>query len=136
MRAELLSRSRVRRRRALEIAERLELVPELESAIIPLLQDENQTIRAEAALALAQSQSAASLQALTEALQDRSATVRDIVAKVLEERRLRAGGATESLSTAVVWPLPPTTETTGPQSVLDSSPELNPLQDAPTGAGL
>ena len=136
LQAELLSRSRVRRRRALEIAERLELVPQLESAIIPLLEDENQTIRAEAALALAQCRSAASLEALTEALHDRSATVRDIVAKVLEERRLRVEAAPQSLSTAVAWPRPTTIETTPPQGLLDSSPNPNTLQEGLTGAGL
>jgi hypothetical protein len=89
LRAELLSPFRLRRLRALEVAMELELVSRLESSIIGLLQDEDSLVRAEAASALSQSDSVASYQALLAASDDVSATVRNAVARSLEERQHR-----------------------------------------------
>ncbi len=89
LRAELLSPFRLRRLRALEIAQELELVARLESSIISLLQDDDPVIRAEAAAALAHTESGASYQALLEALNDVNMFVRSIVEETLEKRRRR-----------------------------------------------
>jgi len=89
LRAELLSSFRLRRLRALEVAQELELVPRLESSIISLLQDEDPAVRAEAAEALAQSDSVESYQALLEAADDVNTTVRNVVSRILEERHRR-----------------------------------------------
>lgn len=86
LRAELLSPFRLRRLRALEVAQELELVPRLESSIICLLRDDDPVIRAEAAAALAHTESDASYHALLEALNDVNMLVRSIVAETLEER--------------------------------------------------
>lgn len=89
LRAELLSPFRLRRLRALSVAQELHLVPRVESAIIPLLKDEDHAVRAEAAAALAQSDSVWSYQALVDALEDPNAVVRAIAQRSLELRRQR-----------------------------------------------
>lgn len=89
LRAELLSPFRLRRLRALEVAQELELVPRLESSIICLLRDDDPAIRAEAAAALAHTDSAASYQALLETLNDANVFVRNIAEVTLEKRRRR-----------------------------------------------
>lgn len=89
LRAELLSPFRLRRLRALEVAIELELVSRLESSIVSLLEDEDSAVRAQAARALVQSDSAESYRALLEASDDASAIVRSAVLQSLEERRHR-----------------------------------------------
>jgi len=89
LRAELLSPFRLRRLRALEVAVELELVSRLESSIISLLRDEDSSVRAEAAIALSQSDSVESYRALLEASNDASITVQNAVIRSLEERRQR-----------------------------------------------
>jgi len=96
LRAELLSPFRLRRLRALSVAQELNLVPRVESAIIPLLKDEDHAVRAEAAAALAQSDSVWSYQALVDALEDPNAVVRAIAQRSLELRRQRQESAERS----------------------------------------
>ncbi|RMF86960.1 MAG: hypothetical protein D6741_21205, partial [Planctomycetota bacterium] len=86
LRAELASPMRTRRLRALAVASTLDLVPQLEMSIIPLLRDEDHIVRAEAAAALALSESPQSRAALVEALNDPRPTVREAARKSLEER--------------------------------------------------
>lgn len=114
LRAELVSPFRLRRLRALSVAQELELVPRLESAIIPLLQDEDHAVRAEAAAALAQSDSVVSYQALVEALNDPNTVVRAIAARSLEQRRQR--GETHRPNGAAAGPCAPTAGDAAPLS--------------------
>lgn len=118
LRAELVSPFRLRRLRALSVAQELELVPRLESAIIPLLQDEDHAVRAEAAAALAQSDSVVSYQALVEALHDPNAVVRAVAARSLEQRRQR--GQREQAKGAAGNPCPA------------AAADAAPLSDAPS----
>ncbi|MGQ9504252.1 MAG: HEAT repeat domain-containing protein [Thermogutta sp.] len=89
LRSELLSPFRLRRLRALEVAIELDLVSRLESSIVSLLEDEDSAVRAQAARALVESNSAESYRALLEASNDASALVRSAVSQSLEERRRR-----------------------------------------------
>ena len=86
LRAEMESRIRTRRLRALAIARTVDAVAQLEETITDLLYDEDHLVRAEAALALAQCDSRASLDALREAEQDRSASVREAATGSLHDR--------------------------------------------------
>ncbi|MGQ9574007.1 MAG: HEAT repeat domain-containing protein [Thermoguttaceae bacterium] len=91
LRAEMTSKVRTRRLRALAVSRSLGLVPEVEESILPLLQDEDHFVRAEAAATLGQSRSLASQAALFTALGDRSPAVREAARKGLDDR-LRGGG--------------------------------------------
>jgi hypothetical protein len=82
--AELRSLVRQRRLRGLLIARTIDAVGELETTIAAMLHDEDHVIRAEAALALASSQTLASRQALEEALHDRSQTVQEAARRSLQ----------------------------------------------------
>jgi len=86
LKAEMQSPVRTRRLRALAIARAIDAVNPLEETITELLQDGDHLVRTEAALALAQCDSAASLDALREAERDRSASVREAVADSLRDR--------------------------------------------------
>jgi len=83
LRAELESIVRSRRLRGLAVARALRLVPEVEEAIVPLLQDDDHLIRAEAAATLGESRSEPAREALAEALHDRSLAVREAARKSL-----------------------------------------------------
>ncbi len=95
--AEVQNRSPVRRRRAVEAASAMGTVPELEYAIIPLLQDEDHRVRVAAAKALADCRSQPTWEALRDALFDRSMVVREEADKSLQ-------WITASLSGQVVEP--------------------------------
>lgn len=84
--AELRSPVRTRRLRALSIARVIGAVNRVEEAILGLLRDDDHIVRAEAARALGHAESPASLQALREALKDRSATARDAAQESIAER--------------------------------------------------
>jgi len=73
---ELKSPIRTRRLRGLAIARTIEAVEGVESAVIEMLHDEDHLVRMEAAVTLGKSVSAASVAALTEALNDNSEVVR------------------------------------------------------------
>ncbi|NMC19361.1 MAG: hypothetical protein GYA33_02975 [Thermogutta sp.] len=91
LRAELASPFRSRRLRALSVVQELDLVSRVESSVLPLLQDEDPAIRAEAAAALALTDSPAGLQALRNALTDPNALVREAAENSIrsrEERRI------------------------------------------------
>lgn len=83
LQAELESKVRTRRLRGLAVARALRLVQEVEAAIVPLLQDEDHLIRAEAAATLGQSRSEQAREALAEAIYDRSLAVREAARKSL-----------------------------------------------------
>jgi HEAT repeat protein len=83
LQAELESKVRSRRLRGLAVARALRLVREVEAAIVPLLQDEDHLIRAEAAATLGQSRSEQAREALAEAIYDRSLAVREAARKSL-----------------------------------------------------
>jgi HEAT repeat protein len=81
---ELHSPVRTRRLRAIDVAGTIGIVPEVESAIIELLDDEDYVIRIEAATALAQSVTPKSRRALEAALQDTSNLVQDAAERSLQ----------------------------------------------------
>lgn len=87
--AEMCSQLPARRRRALAIAQAIEAVPLVEAMILRLLKDEEHIVRAEAAAALAEGRTAASLEALEEATGDRSISVQEAARKSLRRRRER-----------------------------------------------
>ncbi len=87
--AEMQQSSRTRRLRAIEIAEALQVVPELEPALVELLGSEDHMIRAAAARALGEGASAASGEALATARQDRSVVVQEAAEASLRRRTLR-----------------------------------------------
>jgi hypothetical protein len=82
---ELKSPIRTRRLRGLAIARALDAVESVESAIIDMLKDEDHLVRMEAAVTLGRSVSAASVAALTEALNDNSEVVRLTAQRSLQE---------------------------------------------------
>jgi HEAT repeat protein len=84
--AEMASQLRTRRCRALAIAQSIDAVPSLESAIARLLRDDDSAVRAEAAGVLAEGASQASLEALQQALQDRTPSVQEAARRSLCER--------------------------------------------------
>lgn len=86
LRAELASPLRSRRLRALAVAVTLELVPQLERSILPLLHDDDHLVRAEAAAALARSDSPWSREALLAALADPNFSVREAAQRSLLDR--------------------------------------------------
>ncbi|MCH7726459.1 MAG: hypothetical protein IH991_08285 [Planctomycetes bacterium] len=91
---ELNSRSRTHRLRALGIAAAVEAVPELESAIVPLLNEADHFLRAEAATALAGSSSDKARRALRKALADPNFTVQQAAQQSLD--RMSAAPETDS----------------------------------------
>jgi HEAT repeat protein len=93
LRAELNSPVRSRRLRGLAVARALELVAEVEDAILSQMTDEDHMVRAEAAAALGMSSSQAAREALSEALGDRSPAVQDAVHKSLRLHRPTASAA-------------------------------------------
>lgn len=84
LREELAAASRRRRIRALQIAETMLLVSQVEDDVIKLLHDEDHLVRLGAAKALAHCGTAAAIEALHDAEQDSSATVREAAAHSLE----------------------------------------------------
>jgi len=86
--AELQSHVRTRRLRALSMARAIGAVKPVEETILGLLRDDDHIVRAEAARALGRAESAASLKALQEALQDRSAAVEDAARESIAERSM------------------------------------------------
>lgn len=86
LRAEMLSKIRTRRHRALLIARAMDLVEPLEPLIIDLLKDEDHLVRIEAAGLLASGSSEASRDALREAIEDRSPAVQEAVRRSLAAR--------------------------------------------------
>jgi HEAT repeat protein len=83
--AELTSPSRRRRIRALQVADAMQIVTDLEEAVIVALKDEDHLVRLEAARALALSNTAEACLALREAEHDTSVTVREAAAESLEK---------------------------------------------------
>lgn len=77
LRAELASLVRSRRLRGLAVAQALDLAADMEDAVVPLLNDEDHLVRAEAAKALARCHSNAAREALAQALGDRSPAVQE-----------------------------------------------------------
>jgi len=88
--AEFASQVRARRARALAIAQAIGAVPPTEISIIRMLGDDDHLVRAEAAAALAQATSQGSLDALREALGDRSSAVQEAARKSLLARSERS----------------------------------------------
>jgi len=86
LRAEMESRVRTRRLRALVIARTIDLVARLEEEIIKLLHDDDHLVRAEAAAALGLNESTGSRDALHAALEDGSATVQEAAKKSLQQQ--------------------------------------------------
>ena len=84
--AEMHSRVRTRRLRALAIVRTIGAVSRLERTIVRLLHDDDHMVRAEAAAALEQCHSPASRHALEVALNDRSMAVREAARKSLQHR--------------------------------------------------
>lgn len=89
LRAELASPFRSRRLRALSVVQELDLIFRVESSVIPLLQDEDPAIRAEAAAALALTDSPAAINALKNALADPNALVREAAEASIRSREQR-----------------------------------------------
>lgn len=83
LKEELKSPVRTRRLRGLAIARLIGIVDALEGTIIELLQDEDHIVRVEAAAALAQSSTPASIAALKQALTDSSEVVRQTAGRTL-----------------------------------------------------
>ena len=81
---ELQSPIRTRRLRGLAIARAIDAVESVEAAVIEMLKDEDHLVRMEAAAALDTSVSAASVAALTEALNDKSEAVRQAAQQSLK----------------------------------------------------
>jgi HEAT repeat protein len=82
--AEMEAPSRLRRIRAIAVAQTTGVVRDLEAPLLALLKDEDHIVRAESAAALAECDSPAARTALLEALSDRSVTVRDAARESLE----------------------------------------------------
>lgn len=82
---ELQTPSRRRRIRALQVADAMQVVKQLEAAVIERLQDEDHLVRLEASRALAQCDSAEVCLALRRAEQDTSVTVRETASESLEK---------------------------------------------------
>ena len=90
VREEMQSLSRMKRLRALGIAEAMQAVGELEDDIVGLLADSDHLVRAEAARVLGGSRSSAARAALQSATSDRSPAVRDAAERTLERLSLPA----------------------------------------------
>lgn len=86
---EMQSSVRSRRLRAVEIVVAMNSVRDVESAVIGLTSDEDHHVRAEAARALGQSNSAPAQQALLDLLSDRSHLVQETARQGLGEQSLR-----------------------------------------------
>lgn len=85
---ELRSPARTRRLRALDVAMTMEVVCEVEEAVIELLSDDDYVVRIEAASALAQSDSLLARQALETALSDKSQLVQEAADRALQSLAL------------------------------------------------
>jgi len=93
---ELAARSRTRRLRGLGIAAAMDLVPEMTASIIELLGDEDHLVRAEAARALGQCRTDEALEALEEALHDRSVPVQEAALRSLRQLGNLVAGAEQN----------------------------------------
>lgn len=80
---EMTAPSRRRRIRALQVADAIQIVPEVEEAVVTLLFDDDHLVRLEAARALAQGVSVEACHALRAAESDSSVTVREAAADSL-----------------------------------------------------
>lgn len=96
---EMVAPSRRRRIRALQVAEAMQIVTEIEETIVTLLADEDHLVRLEAARALAQGTSVDTCLALRAAEDDTSVTVREAAAESLA-KLLRQRPELESLAEA------------------------------------
>jgi HEAT repeat protein len=85
LKAEMESKVCKRRLRALAMARAMGAVTELEPMIIELLEDEDHSVRAEAAFTLAESPTAAAREALAELLTDRNQAVQEAARRSLEQ---------------------------------------------------
>jgi HEAT repeat protein len=83
--AELASPSRRRRIRALQVAEAMQIVKEVEEAVVAALKDEDHLVRLEAARGLAQANTVEACLALRDAEHDTSVTVRETAVDSLEK---------------------------------------------------
>jgi len=109
---ELGQPSRTRRLRALRIAVTIDAIVELEEPIIEQLSDSDHIIRAEAARALSQCRTEATVVALRDAMDDKSISVQEII---LESLRTIAESTGEAAASPVAPPLsldPPAEEAT------------------------
>src|SRR6185437_11016938 len=86
---EMAALSRRRRIRALQVAEAMQAVEQVESAVIAALGDEDHLVRLEAARALMQCNSVAACLALREAEHDTSVTVREAAGESLTKMSRR-----------------------------------------------
>ncbi|HQU44474.1 MAG TPA: HEAT repeat domain-containing protein, partial [Pirellulales bacterium] len=82
---EMQALSRRRRIRALQVAEAMQVVKQLEAAVIARLEDEDHLVRLEAARALGQCDTASACLALRTAEGDTSLTVREAATDSLEK---------------------------------------------------
>ncbi len=97
---ELQARSRTRRLRGIAMAASMNVVPDLENAIIERLSDEDHLVRAEAAKALAVCKSAKAQSALRRALSDRSIAVQEAAEWSLQDNELSL--VSEQLAAAIL----------------------------------
>jgi HEAT repeat protein len=101
---EMDSSSRTRRLRAIEIAEAMRAIDDVEARLLELLSDDDHLVRSEAARVLASSDSPAVRLALDRLLLDRSALVQDTVKASLQEIERRRLLHTEPLAnSAGAW---------------------------------
>lgn len=96
---EMAAPSRRRRIRALQAAEAMEIVAEVEDAVVTLFSDEDHLVRLEAARALAQGNSVRACLALRDGEHDSSVTVREAAADSLD-KLLRRHRELEALADA------------------------------------
>jgi HEAT repeat protein len=83
LKAEMTSKMRTRRLRALGVTQAMNVVAELEPSVIKLLGDEDHLVRVEAAVTLSRSKSPTAREALEVALEDRSLAVREAAQEAL-----------------------------------------------------
>lgn len=86
---EMRSTSRTKRLRAAELAILMNVEREVELGLVELTRDDDHLVRAEAATALSQCNSAAARQALEDLLEDRSQSVQDTARRSLREQPTR-----------------------------------------------
>lgn len=102
---EMVALSRRRRIRALQVAEAMQMVEDVEPTVITMLQDEDHLVRLEAARALAQCNSAEACVALRDSEHDTSVTVREAASESLTKvfrRRPGLAALADSLEEATL----------------------------------
>lgn len=98
LREELRAGSRKRRLRAIDMAEALEVLSDLEDELLDLLTDEHDAVRAEAARALGRIGTDVAIAALHEAERDSNASVRDAAGASLHQLASHGGRITADLT--------------------------------------